>query len=192
MEEIDRSNIIQNYIQGLRHSKTTCVDCNRVFYEGIQNRWSKPKPEGTKICNPCWNKSQQVLTDEIWKKIYEYKPHKCEICLTQKNKCCYSNENVFNPLRLRITDLVDKQADWNIIQKYLDECHVFCLECDLIVNRLLTTELKYGWINYKIDKQFVEDKIDSDTYDEKMEFYKSDYEIKKKEIIDGLSQLFVE
>ena len=192
MEEIDRSNIIRNYIQELRDSKTTCGDCNRIFYEGIQNRWCKPKPEGTKICNSCWNKSQQVITDKIWKKIYEYKPHKCDICLTQKNNCCYSNENMFDHARLKINDLVDTQADWNIIQKWLDECNVFCIECEYLVNRLLTTKLNYGRINYKIDKQFVEDKIDSDSYDEKMEFYKADYEIKKKEIIDGLSELLTE
>jgi len=137
-------------------------------------------------------KNQVKTSVEIWEKIYEYKPEECVVCKKRKKEYpekyyYYYNENIFDSSRPSITGLVQKREDWEIIKKNLDECFGVCLECENIVNQILPC-LKYDELKYYIEEQFLSDKITKEDYKNIMEFYRVDYDIKMKEIIDNLSK----
>ena len=195
MEKYDRSYIIHQYVKNLGETKTTCSNCNRVFYGQIKPRWY-PKPETSTECNDCWIKAKQQIVIELWKKVYQYKPQDCVVCHKKKEDnphkdYFYCNTNVFDPLRPRISEMINKEEDWIIIQKSLDECQGICTECEVVINDILP-QLNYDATKNIIDKQLLEGTITPENYNRQMDFYRVDYEIKMKELIDGLSKLFVE
>jgi len=187
----DRSFIIHQFIQRMNDSKATCSECNRFFYRHIKSRWYSNQ-ESSSVCNDCFMKNQVKTSVEIWEKIYEYKPEECVVCKKRKKEYpekyyYYYNENIFDSSRPSITGLVQKREDWEIIKKNLDECFGVCLECENIVNQILPC-LKYDELKYYIEEQFLSDKITKEDYKNIMEFYRVDYDIKMKEIIDNLSK----
>lgn len=193
IEEEDRSYVIHKYIQKLRESKSTCSDCNRMFYKSLPIKWYV-KPETSTLCNDCWVKPQKESSVEIWKKIFEYKPESCVVCHSTKEKCpnnyyFYNNENMFDKKRSSIADLVNQRAEWDVIQFNLDKSRGVCNDCELVLNDILL-KLNYVKVKWNIEKQLADGIIDSENAESQMAFFTEDYETKMKEIVGGLSEIF--
>ena len=61
----------------------------------------------------------------------------------------YKHYNIFEPNHPSIVDLINKRAEWDILQKSLDKCHVICSSCENIVDSLLL-HLDYDQEKHKL------------------------------------------
>ena len=131
----------------------------------------------------------------------------------------YNIYNAFEPNRPSIIDLIVKRAEWDVLQKSLDKCHVLCFQCEPIVDDLLL-QLNYeeekhklricgaagaksprvGSVNPHSYSQPLEsnttyceglpEQSPPDNYTEQWTFYRDDYNEKMEEIIQSLSGLY--
>lgn len=119
MSTLDRSLIIQQYVQNIKDSRTTCSECQTSFYKRTPvKKWYK-QPDTSSVCNKCWRITNSADEKEIWSKIYAYKNNKCAVCKKQGDyaNMYYNSYNVFEPIRPSIIDLINERAEWDVLQK---------------------------------------------------------------------------
>lgn len=95
----------------------------------------------------------------------------------------YNSYNVFEPIRPSIIDLINERAEWDVLQKKIDKCHVICYHCEPIVDDLLL-QLDYEQEKRKIRNLTVE------SYEEQVTLCRDDFNEKMEEIIQSLSGIY--
>lgn len=95
----------------------------------------------------------------------------------------YKHYNIFEPNHPSIVDLINKRAEWDILQKSLDKCHVICSSCENIVDSLLLQ------MNYEQEKRKLSETPPEDNT-EQWTLYRDDFNEKMEEIIQSLSGLY--
>lgn len=185
MSTPNRSLIIQQYIQNIKDSKTTCSECQNSFYKRTPVRKWYKQPDTSSVCNECWKKTNSEEEKEIWSKIYAYKNNKCSVCKKQGEYASmfYNKYNVFEPYRPSIIDLINKRADWDVLQKNLDKCHVICFQCEPILDDLSLQ------MNYEEEKRNLRN-LTGESYEEQWTLCRDDFNEKMEEIIQSLSGIY--
>lgn len=185
IELINKEMDIGAYLTNI--DKKRCSDCNKTVIHIQENTHKKWK--GNDICDTCWSK-YEVIRQDIWRKIKEYKVTQCEICcsvqMNPSERYHYDHLNMFNKCNA-ICTMVNECANMEDIYSEIDKCHILCLSCHHIVTDV---ERKMGFARMKnlLTRQLNKCEITEEEYNEKCVEYEKIYEERMEHIYKELKQ----
>ncbi len=168
---------ITSYFESIQEKKVLCSICNKQLFNIQENTihiW-----KSNQLCDNCWGNYENER-EIIWDNILSYKPIKCQLCNSTKNKkqerYHYDHINMFDKNN-SISSMVNEGINIEEIYKEIDKCQILCLTCHHIVSDI---EHKLGFTRIKqsLTRKLNQNEITEEEHENLRLYYQKMYEDK--------------